>query len=283
MAIKHADVVSQEAVAAVLEEQTRATYQFRRAFRNHDATNINNDEFNFPVPDSDLDGEVVEVPEGGNYPRSGTSDSKVTAVYTKYGLEVPITDEAVSDSRVDVEMNTQQNLMWAEEARMDGLAFGILNNNLNAAGPIGDDNGTITYADVSEARTTLWDDEYDVSSMIMLVEGGGWSDIEQMDEFTPASELGDYVVQNGLLPGGDVGTAYIGNVAGVPTYATNTGDLGDREAFIVDTSQYGYESTRWDRQISSYRDNEHDQDIHKIRTRVGFVATDSSAAIKITG
>lgn len=283
MAIKHADVVSQEAVAAVLEEQTRATYQFRRAFRNHDATDIDSDEFNFPVPDNDLEGEVVEIPEGGNYPRSGTSDSKVTAVYTKYGLEVPITDEAVSDSRVPVEMNAQEDLMWSEESRMDSIAFGILNNNLNASGPVGDNTGSITYSEFSEARTTLWNDEYDIGSMIALVEGGGWSDIEQMNEFTPATEVGDFVVRNGLLPDGDLGQAFVGTVAGVPVFATNTGDLGDREAFIVDTSKYGYESTRWDRELTSYREESNDQDVHKIRTRVGFAATDSDAAIKITG
>lgn len=283
MAIKHADVVSQEAVAAVLEEQTRATYQFRRAFRNHDATDIDSDEFNFPVPDNDLDGEVVEVPEGGDYPRTGTSDSKVSAAYTKYGLEVPITDEAVSDSRVPVEMNAQEDLMWAEESRMDSIAFGILNNNLNASGPIGDDTGSITYSEFSEARTTLWNDEYDIGSMIALVEGGGWSDIEQMNEFTPATEVGDFVVRNGLLPDGDLGQAFVGTLAGIPAYATNTGDLGDREAFIVDTSKYGYESVRWDREITSYREESKDQDVHKVRTRVGFAATDSDAAIKITG
>lgn len=283
MAIKHANVVSQEAVRAILEEQTRKTYQFRRAFRNHDATEIDSDEFNFPVADNDLDGEVVEVPEGGDYPRSGTSDSKVPAVYTKYGLEIPITDEAVDDSRVDVEMNTQENMIWAEESRMDALSFGVLNNNLNASGPIGDNAGSLTYSEISEARTTLWNDEYDIGSMIGFVEGGGWSDIEQMNEFTPATELGDFVVQNGLLPNGDLGTAFIGTVGAIPFYATNSGDLGDREGFIVDTSQYGYESTRWNRQINSYREEGNDQDIHKIRTRVGFVATDSSAAIKITG
>lgn len=283
MAIKHADVVSQEAVAAVLEEQTRATYQFRRAFRNHDATDIDSDEFNFPVADNDLDGEIVEVPEGGDYPRTGTSDSSVTAVYTKYGLEVPITDEAVSDSRVDVEMNAQENLMWAEESRMDSLAFNILNNNLNAAGPIGDDTGSLTYSEVSEARTELWNDQYDIGSMVMFVEGGGWNDIEQMNEFTPATEVGDFVVRNGLLPNGDLGQAFVGTLAGVPAYATNTGDLGDREAFLVDTSKYGYESVRWDRDIESYREESKDQDVHKVRSRVGFVATDSDAAIKITG
>lgn len=279
MTIKHADVVTQEAVRGMLEEQVRKTYQFRRAFRNHDATDIDNDEFNFPVPVDDLDGEMVEVAEGSHYPRSGTNTDKVTAVYTKYGLEVPITDEAVSDSRVDVEMATQENLMWAAESRLDNLAFNILDNNFNTT--VGDGQDDVTYSEVSEARTTLWDASYDIGSMIMLVEGAGWSGIEQLSEFTPASELGDFVVQNGLLPGGDVGTAFIGTVAGVPTYATNSSDLADYSAFMVDTSQYGYESIRWDREMTSYREESNDQDIHKIRTRLGFAATDANAAVKI--
>lgn len=284
MATTASDIVSEQAVRSVLEEQLTKTYQFRRAFRNHDATDINDNSFSFPDRTVELDrDDVLVVGEQADYPRSGTEYGQDTVVYDKRGFEVVITDEAVADSRVDVEMDTQSQELNAWQGSQDYLAFQVLNNNLNAAGPIGDDTGALQYSEVVEARSTLWDDKYDVGSMMLFVEGGGWSDISSMSEFTPASELGDYVVQNAVLPDGNLGSAFIGSVGGIPTFATNTGDLGDREAFMVDTSAYGYESTRWNQEIIQYRDEEHDQDVWKIRGRNGFVATDPSAAVKITG
>ena len=284
MATTASDIVSQEAVRSVLEEQLTKTYQFRRAFQNHDATNINDDQFSFPDRTVELDSDdVVEVEELADYPRSGTDYGKDTVVYDKRGFEVVLSDEAVSDSKIDVEMDTQAQQMNSWQGSQDHLAYNILNNNQNSAGPVGNNDGSITYQNIADARSTLWDAEYDIGEMTLFVEGGGWTDISTMDEFTPASELGDYVVQNAVLPDGNLGQAFIGTVAGIPTFATNTADLGDREAFLVDTSRFGYESTRWEQEIIQYREEDKDADVWKIRGRNGFIATDPGANLKITG
>lgn len=278
------DIISEQAVRSVLEEQLTKTYQFRRVFQDHDATDISNDRFSFPQREVELDREdVVEVGEGGNYARTGTDYGDVTVVYDKRGFEISISDEAVSDSRVDVEMDTETQAMNAWQGAMDYLAFQVLDANQNAAGPIGDDNGTITYQNLVDARTTLFDDQYDLSEMVGLVGADGMGDLLKMDQFTQASEMGDFVLQNGLLPNGDVGPMFLGEGAGIPWFATNTGDLGAGEAFVVDSSRYGYESTRWDREIRQYRDEEEDADVWKVRGRNGWVAFDPSANIKITG
>lgn len=284
MATTASDIVSEQAVRSVLEEQLTKTYQFRRAFRNHDATDISDDRFSFPDRTVDLDrDDVVKIEEQADYPRSGTEYGEDVVVYDKRGFELTITDEAVSDSRVDVEMDAEMQEMNAWQGSQDFLAFSILNNNLNASGPVGDANGTIVYDDIVTARTTLFGDQYDLSEMIGLVGADGMGDLLTMTEFTQASEMGDFVLQNGLLPSGDVGPMFLGEAGGIPWYATNTGDLAAGEAFVVDTSRYGYESTRWADEIVQYRDEEHDQDVWKIRGRNGFISTDPSAAIKITG
>jgi len=275
------DVVSEEAVRSVLEEQTRKTYQFRRAFRDHDATDISDDSFSFPVSDEDFDGEVVEIGEGSDYPRTSKDYSKVRVFYDKRGFEFTITDEAVSDSRVPVAMNQEEDAAWAWQSNQDYLAFQILNNNLNSQGPVGDTDDTIQYADIVDARTTLFGDEYDLGEMLLFVGADGMGDLLKMPEFTQASEMGDMVIETGLLPNGEIGEGFLGEAGGIPTYATNTGDLGPGEAILVDQSQYGYESTRWEREINQYRDDKKDQDVWKVRSRGGYVSTDASAAIKI--
>lgn len=284
MATTASDIISEEAVRNVLDEQLTKTYQFRRAFQNHDATNISNDRFSFPDRTVELDGDdVVKVEEGGDYPRSGTEYSENTVVYDKRGFEVVITDEAVSDSRVDVVMDTEAQAMNAWQASQDELAFNVLDSNQNSDGPIGDDDGTITYQNLVDARTALFNDEYDLSELVGIVGPDGMGDLLTMSEFTQASEMGDFVIENGLLPNGQVGPMFLGEGAGIPWYAANTGQLAAGEAFVVDTSQYGYESTRWDMEITQRRIEEDDADAWKIRGRNGFISTDAEANIKITG
>lgn len=283
MATTASDVVSVAAVRRVLEEQLTKTYQFRRAFRNHDATDISDGTFSFPNRTIELDRDDVKVvEEGASYPRAGTEYGKTTVVYDKRGFELMITDEAVSDGIVDVEMDGQTQELNAWQGSQDFLAFQILNNNLNAT-TIGDSNGTLVYQDLVDARTALFGDEYDLSELVGLVGADGMGQLMTMSEFTQASEMGDFVIENGLLPSGDVGPMFLGEGAGIPWYATNTGDLAAGEAFVVDSSRYGYESTRWEREIRQYRNEDIDADVWKIRGRNAFVSTDPSAAIKITG
>ena len=93
------------------------------------------------------------------------------------------------------------------------------------------------------------------------------------NNFTHATEQGDTVVVQGELTMG----------FGVPVIPTNTGDLGTNEAIMVDTGLYGYESTRWDREVTNYREESKDADVFKIRHRKDFVVMKSEGAIFING
>ncbi len=131
------DIITDDDVRSMAELVRSKKYQFRRFFRSHDATNLNSNSFTFPQLDIDLDPEeIAEIPEGSEYPRADFDYGSIQAAYSKYGVELTISDEAVEDSYLDVEMDGNRQMAEAEEERMDTIAFNILNNNLSSDGPL---------------------------------------------------------------------------------------------------------------------------------------------------
>ena len=275
--ITASDIVSDTDVRAVLEERTQEQYQFRRAYRPHDATDANSNQFNFPQADDNVRGAMTEVGEQSDYPRHGLNYSNVTATYTKDGFEIAVSDEAVSDSAFDVIMDVTEEMAVAAESRLDSLAWSLMDpddgNNLNTDSPIGTDGTDLNYGAVVDAYTALFEDEFVPTDFELYVSADGFGDLAQDDNFTHATDQGDQVVVQGELQMG----------FGVPVVPTNTGDLAADEANMVDTGRYGYESTRWDREVTSYREESKDQDVWKIRHRKDFVVMKSEAAIHIQG
>lgn len=285
--VRASDVVSDDDVRAIVEKIRNNYYQARRAFRQHDATDINSNSFDFPVADNDLDGEAVEIAEGSDYPRANKTWSEVSAAYTKYGVEVPISDEAVDDGYIDVEMGVNEDMVRAEERRMEAVAYGVLDGNTNSTvGTIdanSNNNNTMEEADIESAREEYFNAELDLNEAVLLASGQNMTDFLNMSGFTQASELGDFVTRRGILPEGDLANqAFLGVVHDVPVYLSNTGEFTEGDAFLVDTSNFGWESIRWDTEVSNYREEEKDQDVWKIRGRWDWVATQPEANIKIS-
>jgi hypothetical protein len=284
--VRASDVISDPDVRAVVEKIRNAKYQARRAFRRHDATDIDSNSFDFPVSNNDLDGEAVEIGENSDYPRGNLDWSKVSAAYTKYGVELPISDEAVDDSAIDVVLEAQEDLIRTEENRVDNVAFGVLSGNTNSSGPFDAGNksaNVFEYDDIVLAREQAFVDELDLGSLALVAPGSNMADFLRMDEFTQASELGDMVAEMGILPNGDIvgSDAFLGVVGDVPVYLSNSGAFTDGQGFLVDTSNFGYESVRWGQDVKSYREEQQDQDVWKINGRWDWVATQSSANIEI--
>jgi len=272
MAITATDVISDEDVRALLEERTQEMYQFRRAYRDHDATNLDAGTFNFPQADDNFRGEMVEIAEESDYPRSGLNYSNITANYTKDGFEVAVSDEAVSDSAIDIVMDAMEEMGIAAEKRLDSLAYTGLSNNQNGT-TIGTDTNDLNYAAIVGAYTQLVEDEYRPAEFEVYVSADGWGDLATDTQFTQATAQGEATIRDGTLD----------SSLGVPIYITNTGDLGDDEAFMVDTSKFGYESTRWEQEVTNYREEENDQDVFKIRHRKDFVVMDGPSNVFIQG
>jgi hypothetical protein len=285
MPIKTSDVVTDTDVHSVVTSVRNDYNQIRRAFRDHDGTGLNSNAFEFPISDFDFDEEAVEIQPGEDYPRAVSDDSTVTAAYTKYGFEVAMADEAVEDSAIEFEMETVEDMAKAEERAVEQAAFNVLSANTNSGGAIdanSNDNGVIEYADVVAARSQLFADEYSISDAMILTDAVNGSDFLTMDEFTQASELGDSVVTSGLLPEGALESdGYLGNIIDLPVYITNTVDMGDGVAYVVDQSHFGWQSERMPMETTSYREESNDQTVYKVRGRWDWVATKPDANVQI--
>lgn len=278
------DIVSDDDVRAVVEKVRNKYYQFRTLFRDHDGTGLNSNSFDFPVTDFEFEDEFVEIPAGSDYPRATKDYDTVQAVYTKYGVEVVLTDEDVDDSAIDIAMDTNEDLIEAEEQRLDAIAGNlVLENYGNEGDEIGDADGTIEFSDIVEGRQTLfYDADADLPSVVMVASGLNMANLLTMDEFTQASELGDQVLEQGILPGGDmVGQGFAGVAGDVPVYLENVGILDEGEAVMVDTSNYGWESERWATDVEQYREQEKKQDVWQVDWRGDFVSTNPDSAVKL--
>jgi len=273
-------------VRAIVDKIRNKKYQSRTAFREYDATNNNSNSVEFPVDDGDFDGDVAEIPPGAEFPRAAKNYDSVQVAHTKYGLEVVIPDEDVEDNVIDITLDQEEDMIRAEETRVDGIAYQILSNNTNSAGAIDAGNataGVIEYEDITLARQRAFQDELDLGELRLLTGGQNMNALLNMDKFTQASELGDSVVEMGILPEGNlVGEqAFLGIAGDVPVYLDNTGNYAEGEAYLVDTTNFGWESTRRALDVTSRYEESIESTVYQIDERVGFVATQPSANVAI--
>jgi hypothetical protein len=272
MAITATDLINAREVEAVLEERTRAMYQFRRAFRDDDATDISANTKTFPVPSDTLEDDMTEVAEEADYPRSALEHDGVDAEYTKDGFEVAISDEAADDSVIDILLDITEEMANAAEAHLDHQAFAVLDTYNNDV-TIGDGADDLNFESIVDAYTEMSDQRFNPENFEIYTSTYGFGSLAKDDTLNRATERGDDLARAGML----------GEVFGTDIAMTNTGALGPNEAILVDTSMYGYESTRWEREVTEYREERKDRDVFKVRVRNDFVATNPDAALFIEG
>jgi len=276
MPIAQNDVpVQPETILREVQERTEPLYQFRQAFREFDASGQDAEELKFPVPDDDLEGHVVELDEGSDFPRSELNYSEAGAVRNKFGFEVAITDEAVRFGRVDVESEAQMEMARATDSNIDSRAYDLLTNNNNAV-TIGNDGEDLDFEAVVEAQNELFSQEYNPGDMVMFAGADAVRDLSLDDSFNRATDLGDSLVT-------DRGPEILGETYGIPVLRTNTGDLGEDEAFLVDTSKFGYLAEWEPMSVETYREDSNQQTVYQISGHNGFAVTDSDAAILLQG
>lgn len=287
MATTASDILEGDDVELMVEEVRPQSYVFRRAFRNHDATNANSGSISIDEWDLDIEpDEIYEVPEGASLPRLSFDQDQHTAAYTDYGFEVPVTDKAVDDSKLDVRGQAMENMAAAEERRMDAIAGQVLSNNVSdtTVDFSSDSAGSFEYMDFVQARENALENGYNINSLEGYAPATAMTDLLGMDEFTRSSELGDYVIENANLPSGNLSQtpAFLGTVADIPIYLSNVANsLGDGQALVVDTSQYGYESERESLSVDVYREEQERQDVYRAFGRYAWLSTDDDAAVMI--
>jgi len=276
MPVEQRDVpVQPETILREVQERTEPDYQFRRAFRDFDASGNDAETLQFPVPEDDLEGHVVEVGEGSEFPRSELNYSEAAADRQKFGMELSITDEAVRFGRVDIEAEAQAEMARAQMSNIDTRAFTLLDNNNNDV-TVGNDGEDLDFEAIVEAYEVLYSDEFNPNEFEIYVGSDGMRDLSLDDSFNRATEGGDQLVT-------DMGTNYLGTIYNVPVFSTNTGDLGDDEAFMVDTSKYGYYAEWEPVTVETYRDDENQETVYQIFTHNGFAVTEAQAAVKMQG
>lgn len=288
MATTASDIIEGDDVEILVEEVRPRSFIFRRAFRPHDATGASSNSIEFDEIDLDLDpDEIAEVPEDASLPRVSFDQSQTRAVYTRYGFEAPISDQAVDDSKLDIRASAIEQMAEVEERRMDAIAGNVLANNVNSStiDYSADAAGVLEYMDFAEARERALDDGYNIGRLEAYAPATAMTDFLEMNRFVQASELGDWVTENANLPEGNLEApqAFLGVCAGIPVYLSNVANsLGAGEALVVDTSRYGYESTREAMSVDVYREEKEQRDVYRAQGRFDWVATESDCAFKIS-
>lgn len=270
------DVVTTDTVQSIVTAKTQANFGFRQLFRDHNGSGAGQT-MRFPLKEQDFQGAIEEVEEGAEYPKYDVEYGDVEAVYTKYGFETDITDEALEDGVLDIRMDQTEDMIREEARRLNGIAAGVTQGNFENT--YGDDGGSLGFETVIDARAQFlkYDSENEEAGYtpdLLLVEPLGAASIIKSDAFqlrdTP---VGDRAVTDG----------FIGSVAGMDIFEDNSGNIEDYNAFMADTMRYGYESAKARGEVTSRREESQDKTVYKLRDRLDWVATDPGAVAKVEG
>lgn len=269
MPFSESDVIDQESVRARVEQIAEENLQFRQVFRQVPAPPDAGDNFKIPVPDDTL-GEPEDIKELEEYPHDEEGYTKVQIDRQKIGQVVPISDEAQMDNLFDVQADHIDRMGRKLQEGLDGRAFEVLDANLNAT-TAGSDADDLTFAEVTEGLRVARADGYNPDTLI--IDSFGEEDLLNDNNFNRATQSGDSVVRNGV----------IARAAGMNVVVSNTGDMTQHDAYVVDSDFYGYEGVWSDVETDTFREDMSDVDYLKIRVFRGWQTTDASAAVKVLG
>lgn len=255
----------------VLEDRvldiTQEALRFREAFRSYDATSINSNVVEMPVPNDDM-GEPKIVEEGAEFPREQENYSKEILDFDKFGFEVPVTMEAERDSKIDLtqdQINRQAREMRED---MNRKAFEAIDASV-ATVDDGTDTDTMNYDDVLNAREKLQSGSYNPDLLVVNVQGT--HDLMGSSNFLNASEMQGELRRSGQ----------IGQVAGMDVVQDDSGiDIagdGGPGGLMVDTDFFGYEGEREPITSEEYGENRTQTDVYRIWGEYGWIVTDPDA------
>jgi len=218
------------------------------------------------------------VDEGAEFPRSHEEYTLEEMSFDKFGFEVPLTMEAVEDSRIDLTQDQvdRQARQMAEDVNArayDELDASIRDAWSSLAGDSGD--STMTYSDILDGREALVSNSYSPDLLIADVEAV--HDLMQGDNFLRATELGDQLRRDGAL----------GRIAGMEVVEDDSGlPLGGADnpgALMVDTDLFGYEGERTPVTTNEYEEERTQTDVYRIFARMGWLVTQPEAGIIVEG
>lgn len=272
-------VISDKVVRATVEDRLEQMLVFRDAFRDLDASDVNSDTIEVPVPVQDM-AEPEPIEPGGQYPNSRENYVRVQSNREKYGEMATIPEEDQIDSVFEIVQEHVTGAANKMARKLDAVAYNELtravnNNGLGTVNPDGGD--ALDYDDLIEGQAVLEDQEEPTSPDMAFFGPFGKRDILSYlaDRGT---DLGDEAVETGQF----------GAFAGLDFLYSTAGELTDRQAILVDSDAFGYEAT-WEAISTESEDNfDTDETKYKIKTYKDWMwARDdpelSAAAVLIDG
>jgi len=258
-----------------VEEIVQENLVYRDVFRPYDATGISSNVVQIPVPNDDGAHPKI-VKEGAEFPRSHEEYTLKEMYFDKFGFEVPLTMEAVEDSRIDLTQDQvdRQARQMAED--VNGRAFEVIYETLGEEKEsAGDADGTMTYDDVLAGRENLVSQSY--SPDLLIADVKAVHDLMKADNFLRATDVGDSMRRDGA----------VGRIAGMEIVEDDSGlPLGGEEnpgALMVDTDLFGYEGERTPVTTEEYSEDRSQTDVYRIFARMGWLVTQPEAGVIIEG
>lgn len=270
-----------------VEEIVQENLVYRDAFRSYDATNIASNVVQIPVPENDgAHPKIVE--EGAEFPRSHEEYRLEELEFDKFGFEVPLTMEAVEDSRIDL---TQDQIDRQARQMAEDINARAFEEVVDSIDPINQDadstvdrddadpDGTMTYDDVLDGRQELVANSYDPDLMIADVEAV--HDLLKADNFLRATEIGDTLRRDGAI-GRIAGMEVMEDDSGLPITRDGS-DPSNPGVLMVDTDLWGYEGERTPITTEEYTEERNQTDVYRIFSRMGWLVTEDEAGAIVEG
>lgn len=265
--------VLRDRVEDIVEEEL----VYRDVFRPYDATDISSNVVQIPVPD-DAGQHPKIVDEGAEFPRSHEEYSLEELYFDKFGFEVPLTMEAVEDSRIDLTQDQVDRQARAMAEDINARAFEELVTTIEEdsyAVQSDNINGTMTYNDLLEGRETLLTNNYDPD--LLIADVNAVHDLLKSDNFLRATEIGDEMRRDGA----------VGRIAGMEIVEDDSGlDItggSNPGAVMVDTDLFGYEGERTPVTTEEYSEDRSQTDVYRIFARMGWLVTEPDAGVIVEG
>ena len=262
-----------------VEEIVQENLVFRDAFRPYDATNISSNVVQIPVPDDDGASPKI-VDEGGEFPRSHEEYSLKELFFDKFGFEVPLTMEAVEDSRINLTQDQVDRQARSMAEDINARAFEAIQDGIggdaNMVQDEGGSTGTMTYNDVLAGREELVSQSY--SPDLLIADVGAVHDLMKSDNFLRATDIGDQLRRDGA----------IGRIAGMEVVEDDsgldlTGGNSNPGALMVATDLFGYEGERTPVTTEEYSEDRSQTDVYRIFSRMGWLVTEENAGVIVEG
>lgn len=270
--------LSQPVLEDRFEEITQEELRFRDLFRPYDATDLNSDTVEMPIP-KDAMGNPKIVEEGAEFPRDQEEYEKETLRFDKFGFEVALTMESQADSQVDLVQDQVDRQARQTREEMNKQAFETAMDAINANpySDVGDDDGQFSFSDVLAGRRELTKRSYNPDTLIVNVEASH----TLMDDgnFLEAGDEGREDLRRSAQIGQIAGYDVIEDDSGLTGHSYGNGPSG----LLVDTDFFGYEGTRMTTTSEEYSEDRTQTDVYRVFNRMGWIVTDPESAVLIHG